>query len=263
VPTPEPTPTPEPPPAPEPPPTPPPAEPGSTVRLLHWNIHHGIGTDGILNFDRIAAWIVAINPNLISLNEVDDQESADALRALIEQRTGEMWFSAFSGRGNHILTRLPVQSSSLCAYNAEAGRYAPHVGAVVGGRLVNFWSAHLAVDSGGTRAVEVAALQGCASQWPEARLMAGDFNMQSSSGEYAVATATYVDAWDAARAMGTTINYSGNCDGCTRNSRIDYVFASQGASWLRIESAQVFDTRDASGYMPSDHKPMLVVYQVR
>ena len=72
-----------------------------------------------------------------------------------------------------------------------------------------------------------------------------------------------MDAWDLSRALGVTIDYAGNCDGCTRNSRIDYIFASRSIPWLSIESAQVFDTRDAIGYMPSDHKPLLVVYQVR
>ena len=93
--------------------------------------------------------------------------------------------------------------------------------------------------------------------------MAGDFNMQASSPEYAALAATHSDAWAAARARGATINYSGNCDGCTRNSRIDYVFASHGAWSLDIRSAQIFDTRDANGNMPSDHKPMLVIYDVR
>jgi len=60
-----------------------------------------------------------------------------------------------------------------------------------------------------------------------------------------------------------TINYDGNCDGCTRNSRIDYIFSSQGASsWLTLRNAQVFDARDANGIMPSDHKPMRVIYDV-
>jgi endonuclease/exonuclease/phosphatase family metal-dependent hydrolase len=234
------------------------------VRLLHWNIHHGIGTDGVLDLDRIARWIAAINPNLVSLNEVDDQESADAIQALLQAYTGQPWGSMFSGRGNHVLTRLPVQNASLCTYNAGAGRVAAHIGAVAGSRVVNLWSTHLAVDSSSTRAVEISALQNCASQWSEARLIAGDFNMQWTSGEYGVATASYVDAWAEARSLGATINFEGNCDGCTRNSRIDYVFASQGASsWLRIQSAQVFDTRDGNGYMPSDHKPVLVVYEVR
>ena len=53
--------------------------------------------------------------------------------------------------------------------------------------IINLWSAHLAVDSGGKRAPEIAALHGCASQWPEGRLIAGDFNMQATSSEYDVA----------------------------------------------------------------------------
>jgi hypothetical protein len=31
---------------------------------------------------------------------------------------------------------------------------------------------------------------------------------------------------------------------------------------LTLKSAQIFDTRDAQGVMPSDHKPMLVTYAV-
>ena len=69
----------------------------------------------------------------------------------------------------------------------------------------------------------------------------------------------HVDAWVAAKALGTALNYPGNCDGCTRNSRIDYVFTSK-AAWLTLQSAQVFDTRNAKGVMASDHKPLLVVY---
>jgi endonuclease/exonuclease/phosphatase family metal-dependent hydrolase len=217
----------------------------------------------VFDLDRVARWIVAINPNLVSLNEVDDQESADAIQWLLERYTGQTWYSMYSGRGNQVLTRLPVQSASVCTYNASAARVAAHVSTLVGGRAVNLWSTHLAVDSGSTRAIEISAMQSCASQWSEARLMAGDFNMQWTSGEYAVAAASYVDAWAAARALGVTINFDGNCDGCTRNSRIDYVFASQNASWLRLRSAQVFDTRDSNGYMASDHKPMLVSYEVR
>ena len=72
----------------------------------------------------------------------------------------------------------------------------------------------------------------------------------------------YTDAWLVAKGLGTTQNYSGNCDGCTRNSRIDYVFTNQSAWYLRVTAAQIFDTRDAYGYMPSDHKPLLVTYQI-
>ena len=87
--------------------------------------------------------------------------------------------------------------------------------------------------------------------------------MQAGSAEYNSMLEGHVDAWKAAKALGTAKNYTGNCDGCTKNSRIDYVFTSKGASFLTLKSAEIFDTRNASGVMASDHKPMLVVYEVR
>jgi endonuclease/exonuclease/phosphatase family metal-dependent hydrolase len=256
--------------SPEEPPAPPaPAPPagltdgGRTVRLLQWNIRRGVGTDGIADLERIGGWIAAMAPNVISLNEVSDAVMADEIHRIVERHTGTSWYSAFSGWGNQILTRLAVQGTSVCGFNPSAGRLAVHVSAVANGRSLNLWSAHLAVDSGSTRSAEVAALQACASGWPEARLIAGDFNMQASSGEYADAAASYADAWATARTKGATINYSGNCDGCTRRSRIDYVFASHGAPWLELQSAEIVDTRDGYGAMPSDHKPLVVAYRVR
>ena len=98
----------------------------------------------------------------------------------------------------------------------------------------------------------------------EQRLVAGDFNAQSGSKEVALMAAGHVDAWSKARSRGHAVNYSGNCDGCSRRTRIDYLFtAKSAASTLVLKSAQMIDTRDARGTMASDHKPMLVVYNVR
>jgi endonuclease/exonuclease/phosphatase family metal-dependent hydrolase len=87
--------------------------------------------------------------------------------------------------------------------------------------------------------------------------------MQYGSAEYNAMAATYTDAWLAAKAAGTATNYSGNCDGCTRNSRIDYVFASKAQAVATVKSAAVLDSRNASGVMPSDHKPLLVTFAIK
>ena len=262
-----PAPQPAPAPAPQPPaPAPPPSSSGSatTLRVLHWNTRHGgIGTDGVFDPDRLVSWVARINPDVISFNEVDDAAQAAMLHGLVNAYTGITWTSTFSGWGNQILTRLPVNGSSVCSFNPGAGRLAAHLSTTRNGRTINIWSAHLAVESASARVSEIYALNDCAQQWSEARIIAGDFNMQQSSGEYGVAAGIYTDAWAAARAAGTAVNYSGNCDGCTRNSRIDYVFSSHGASFLTVSSVQIFDTRDGNGNMPSDHKPMLVTYTVR
>jgi len=252
---------------PDPPATPSPSpnevpDPGNAIAILHWNIHHGIGTDGVRDPDRIARWVAYIAPNVVSFNEVDNTELAAELHERIEARTGQTWVAWYSGADTLLLTRLSVRATSVCSVNPGANRYAAQVSVAAGGRTVNLWSTHLSVNSSDERLAELRALQACTRQWPEARVMAGDFNMQASSAEYSAATETFIDAWAAARASGLTINYDGNCDGCTRNSRIDYIFSSQGASWLTLRNAQVFDARDANGIMPSDHKPLRVIYDV-
>ena len=86
--------------------------------------------------------------------------------------------------------------------------------------------------------------------------------MQAGSAEYYAMTAAYADSWAAARDKGATINIS-SCDGCTRNTRIDYIFTSYNAWFLSVQSAEIIDTRDANGYMASDHRPLVVTYTVQ
>ena len=236
---------------------------GTTLKVLHWNVHHGgIGTDGRYDPDRIAMWIAKMNPDIASLNEVDTSDQANAIVSRLNARTGTTWRASFSGRGNLVITRLSVASTSRCVY-PDGVRYAAHTRVTVNGRPINLWSTHLTVDSASARLAEVKAMQKCATYWPEARIIAGDYNMQQGSTEYNAAVVGYKDAWLWAKSLGTAVNYSGNCDGCTRNSRIDYVFSSSAATFLVLKSAQMVDTRDSSGRMPSDHKPLLVTYTVK
>ena len=74
----------------------------------------------------------------------------------------------------------------------------------------------------------------------------------------------YDDAWAEAADDSLAVSYPGNTSfGATRNSRIDYVWYSRKASYLVLKHAEVYDTRDANGYMPSDHKPLMVQFEVR
>jgi endonuclease/exonuclease/phosphatase family metal-dependent hydrolase len=44
-----------------------------TIRVLTYNIHHGEGTDGLLDLARIAAIIKSAQPDLVALQEVDER----------------------------------------------------------------------------------------------------------------------------------------------------------------------------------------------
>jgi endonuclease/exonuclease/phosphatase family metal-dependent hydrolase len=70
---------------------------------------------------------------------------------------------------------------------------------------------------------------------------------------------SYVETWSAAKAAGTALG-----NGITHGAhQIDYIFQSKTATHLTLKSVQIFNTADANGIMPSDHQPVLAVFQVR
>jgi endonuclease/exonuclease/phosphatase family metal-dependent hydrolase len=97
----------------------------------------------------------------------------------------------------------------------------------------------------------------------EQRIVCGDFNAWPGSTENATMKQAYYDTWAEAQADNTDIAYAGNTAGNTRNSRIDYIYQSRGASALQLKFSQVFDVRDANGVMPSDHRPVMSVFTVK
>lgn len=259
------------------PPPPPPPSTGTTLKVLDWNTHYGVGTDGVYNLDRIATHIARFNPDVISLNEVtrrshyntsEDQivRYVDLLRA----KTGRTWYyyyrtdnGASTGVGNAVLSRYPIASTSYCQLSTR--RVAVNAAVTVNGRLVNVWSTHLDSSTGNSlRITEVRNLLACIGSFAEQRIVAGDFNAASSTTEIGLMNATFYDAWAKAAANGAAVSYPGNTAfGATRNGRIDYVFYSKAASYLVLQRAEVFDTRAANGVMPSDHKPLMATFAVR
>jgi endonuclease/exonuclease/phosphatase family metal-dependent hydrolase len=129
----------------------------------------------------------------------------------------------------------------------------------VNGRTINITSVHLDSEVASYRAKEVSELLAWETGLAENRLVLGDFNASPSAGEIAPMKTTYVDTWVAAQALGTAIG-----TGFTHTThRIDYIFQSKGAANLTLVGAQSFSTADANGVTPSDHEPVLAVFEVR
>ena len=234
-----------------------------TLRVVHWNVHHaGRRTDGVVDRDGLTRWLASFRADVISLNELDSLANLRDIVTRLERRTGNQWHYSYD-YGIAVVSRFPLEAQSSCVINSSLGRRIVQATVIVNGRSINIWSLHHDAYSARTRQSEVRATRACTAAFAEPRIIAGDFNAQSGSPEIREMAAHYTDAWAAARARRAATNYSGNCDGCTRRSRIDYVFSSSGSSALTLRSAQIFDTRDRRGVMPSDHKPMLVVYDVR
>ena len=100
-----------------------------------------------------------------------------------------------------------------------------------------------------------------AASEPENRILTGDMNAWPDQTSIAQFNKYYNDSWAVAAANGTATAFSGN-SGETKNGRIDYIFYSRNSANLSVKSSQVYDTRDSSGVMPSDHRPVLTVFGV-
>jgi endonuclease/exonuclease/phosphatase family metal-dependent hydrolase len=262
-------------PAPEPAPQPS-SSSTSTLRVLHWNTHHGgVGTDGKWDPKRLVTWIAKFKPDVISLNEMEKKtswshntdEPADIAK-MLKDATGKTWYYKFqtlsgsaNGIGCMVLSRFPLHASGDKMLSGE--RSAINVAIDVNGRTINFTSTHLHPDSASYRKTEVGELTSWEHGMAEQRIVAGDFNASHSSSEMTLMKQAYYDSWAEAEADGTDISYAGNSAGNTRNSRIDYIYFSHGAKNLSLKSSQVYDTRDDDGVAPSDHRPLMSVFSIK
>lgn len=256
-------------------PAPPTSTSSGTLRVLHWNTRHGgYRTDGRYDLPGLVTWIARIKADLISLNEVEyytgwgNEDQPARIASLLEQKTGVTWYYKFAtasgatrANGNMILSRYPFADRG--SFPLSHGRSVTYVSVRAFGRTVNFMSTHLDDDSASQRSTQIAELNRSGRTLPQQRIIAGDFNAQASSAEISKMKVESYDAWAAAVSAGTDIAYSGNEGGATRNSRIDYVFPSREATALRLKSVQVYDTRDSNGVQPSDHRPLLAIFEVR
>jgi len=275
-----------PPPTTSPTPTPTPTSPAPTptptggvqLRVLQWNTHHGgYGTDGVYSTDRVASWAAAMKPDVILFNEIErntgwgHEDQPEVYRRLMQQKTGKTWYAMFaqefgnwdsSGKGNLILSTYPIQASDRYELVHNADRSIGMAMITVNGRSVTLISTHLDPYDQALRLTQASEVTAWSSAQPENRIVTGDMNAWPDQTSIAHFNKTYNDSWTVAAQQGTAVAFSGNA-GETKNGRIDYIFYSKSSPNLAVKSSQVYDTRDASGVMPSDHRPVLTTFIVQ
>jgi len=240
---------------------------GSTLKVMQWNIAQGYAPDGKSNIDRVVAFIAAKKPDVISFNEImryssrnDPQIIADKLRALTGQTWTYKWVQksgSSSGEGECVMTRLAVDATDY--FLLLASRSVAMISLNVNGRNVNVFSTHLDHQASSTRLAQVRQLVPWAATNAEQRIIAGDFNGWPGTPEINEMLKSYKDGWLIAKSKGVAVSYAGNPDGNTRNTRIDYVWYSENASYLSVTRAEVFYTKGSI----SDHNALMTTFQVR
>ena len=239
-----------------------------TLRVLSYNIHTGIGSDGVLDLARTAGTIRAARPDVVALQEVDvhwaqRSEFADQAAELGRMLGMRVFFAPIYDLdpltqgaprrqyGVAILSRLPMPHTA----NREITRLstqdpdpvpAPAPGfaeavVIARGVAVHVYATHLDYRADpAVRAMQVKDMLAVMSPGPT--LLLGDFNAEPDAPELA-------PLWAHLTAAPVGLTYPA----ATPEKRIDYVTVSDG---VRVRWATVPAT------LASDHRPVLAEVSV-
>ncbi len=240
---------------------------GNRLRIMTYNVHSCIGTDGKLSPARIARMIAAFDPDVVALQEVDVGRKAtggvDQAACLASALEMDFTFhpSIVSGSecyGNAILSRVPIRlrSAGLLPVIAGAPGWEPRgvvwVQVDAGDSPLQLLATHLGLDRR-ERRLQVESLLG--SDWlghPDCHgpiVLCGDFNFHANSRLYRQLTARFQDAQtsvDGHRPRNTWFSQYPVL-------RLDHAFVSSDLVVRQVIVPQSYLARVAS-----DHRPIIL-----
>ncbi|WP_448615943.1 endonuclease/exonuclease/phosphatase family protein [Modestobacter sp. URMC 112] len=260
-------------------PAPGPDQPPIPVRLLSFNVHHGVGRDGRHDLPRLARLLADTDADVICLQEVDrhyGERSEHVDQGLLLSRALDMqlaWGPAIDRPtpgpggdrqqyGNALLSRLPILISDVHPLpGGGEPRSALRTLVELDGGALWVTTTHLSPGSDADRAAQAATLAGLHDEPMETGVLVGDLNADAGAPELDVLRERFTDAWQLARARSDQAGrWSLRADqGLTHPARhprvrIDQVWVSSGVA---VRDAQVLDGADCS-----DHNPLLVDLEI-
>ena len=232
---------------------------------MSFNIHHGQGTDGVLDLERIARVITASGADVAGLQEVDRHFAERSNWADQAAELAELldWHVAYGANidldppapgspriqfGNAILSRYPVarwENTHLFRSPGEEQRGLLHAEVDVPGVRLHVYVTHLDAFSETDRVQQAQQVVELVGENCPAVLL-GDFNARPETQEIGGLRAALTDTWTATAGGGPHTAHPADAPA----ARIDYIFTSQQltAAWTS------FSTDDPAA---SDHVPVV------
>ena len=258
-------------------PAPGPDQPPIPVRLVSFNIHHGVGRDGRHDLPRLATLLASLDADVLCLQEVDrhyGERSEDVDQALLLSRALDMqlaWGPAIDEPrpggerrqyGNALLSRLPILISDVHPLPGSGEpRCALRTMVELDGGALWVTTTHLSTGDPARRAAQAAEVAALHTEPMETGVVVGDFNTGPDAPELGVLREQFTDAWNLARARDDRAGWRfwQADEGHTfpargASKRIDQVWVSAGVS---VAAAHVVD-----GLGASDHLPLVVDLEV-
>ena len=226
------------------------------LRVVSYNIKHGLGMDGRIDLERIAKVIAAEKPDIVTLQEVDKKcrrsggvDQAAVLGNLLKMEHHFGKFMDYQGGeyGMAVLSRLPIEATTVHRLpDGSEPRVAlevvvkslqwPGSFSVVG--IHNDWV------NEEVRVKQIKALQKGLADRKSPILLAGDFNAQPGDASLALLAQ---DGWKTLRKGNTK-----TCPSIEPKWEIDF-FIAKGFPDFRFEEKVIPEK------MASDHRPISLV----
>lgn len=242
--------------------------PAKTLRILCYNVHWALGTDGVYDIERIARVIADTRPDLVALQEVDvgvkRSGRIDEVRRLGELTGLASRFGptqAYEGGlfGNAVLSRLPILDVAITPLpytEATEERVTYPRGAIAvtvegpDGKPLRFISTHFQHNVPEDRVEEARAINeefaGEGDSIPT--ILAGDINATPEAEPVRILQEKWVNAIDEAAAPTVPAEKPG--------SRIDYIFYRPESRFRMIESKVIPEA------VASDHRPVFAILEL-
>ncbi|HWV64574.1 endonuclease/exonuclease/phosphatase family protein [Chitinophaga sp.] len=232
------------------------------VKVLTYNIHHGENMKQVLDLQGIANVILATNPDLVALQEVDSvtgrTSRTDQLKELASI-TGMYTYFAKSmdfdggGYGTGILSRFPISSNTTLLLPSSKGKEPRAAGIVTvklpGDSSLQFVTTHL--DAGrkdGDRIAQANKLADYFRATATPVIIAGDFNAVPESKEADILREVFMDATSQ---MGPTFPSD------SPRIKLDYIMLAPKHRWT-VTGARIIEETVAS-----DHRPVLCELEMK
>ncbi|MCF7798147.1 MAG: endonuclease/exonuclease/phosphatase family protein [Lentisphaeria bacterium] len=235
----------------------------SELRVMTYNIRHGLGLDRVLKLERIAAVINDFEPDIVVLNEVD-MGTARSNGVRDTDRLAELTgLHGYFGRsidfdggeyGNGLLSRWPIagrlQVWDISNALSNEGRSVFRAVIPTTDDTLQVLGTHLGLDEN-ERTLQARFIDSLlviyAHRYPT--ILAGDFNFEVTSQGYEIITRRLPDTY-AFMGLDSIRTYPVP----TPERRIDYIFASLNWSGLQAVHPQIAVVDTAS-----DHYPLQLV----
>lgn len=231
------------------------------IKVITFNIHHGKGTDGKLNLNRIAEAVEEREADFIALNEVDRYYSkrsdyADQVSWLAERLKMQSAFGAaitlkqkdidtVRQYGNVLLSRYPIVSeiNHPMDFGSMEGRTLLETDVLMNERRLKMYVTHLSL-SPRSRNKQIDFIAGKIMEEHTPVIIAGNWNMKPGGKAWRKIAGIVQDCYVAAKTSCKTF------PSLRPIMQIDYIFTSRN---IDVASVEVIKKIPAA----SDHLPLI------